>query len=661
MEKETFGRQGFEYSESKDNHRVSEKPEKFGSDAAPLSGSVFERLREVSEAAGGEWQPEPGQEGAIAWTLFDSPSSDDNTVTILLERENIGLAPSQSMVRIVSEDKNSAKKRIYLGIVTRGPFAEPDGLRADAPLVVTTTVKNLVFTPQYHGRCQVEILGEELEGQLVPHRTRPLPKSPVWVLSEAEAAEYLKVDGDILLGLASGYENIEVRIPGDKKSVLPRHLAILGTTGGGKSTTVSRLIFESQKAGFAVIVLDVEGEYTRIANPTTDPAMLRALRKRGQTPEGVKRPYLLHLVDRETANPDYKLKRAFSLEFARLSPYAIGEILELSDAQSDRFHKAYEIARIFLRDTGIFPAKNNSEEERRMFELNEFEEGYPCMTLALLLDVVECFIKKLTSSEPKGKKKAGEEETPLEEIEVFLHTDLALQNRTRLLQLVGRENATSTVSWLALKGKLNRLYRLKVFDRQDARDGVKISPLDYTQMIKPGGAYIVDLSDTDSPILNNIVIADILRGIQQQQEDNYRMWEQGQKSGQAYELPRVLIIIEEAHEFLSDTRKLETLFEQVARIAKRGRKRWLSLAFVTQLPQHLPRELLGLINNYILHRINDVNTISMLQRSIPGIDESLWKRLPALAPGQAIVSFTHMSRPLLVAIDPTPTQLRMVD
>ena len=83
--------------------------------------------------------------------------------------------------------------------------------------------------------------------------------------------------------------------------------------------------------------------------------------------------------------------------------------------------------------------------------------------------------------------------------------------------------------------------------------------------------------------------------------------------------------------------------------------------FVTQLPQHLPDEVLGLINNYILHKITDANVISRLKRSIGGIDEGMWDRLPNLAPGQAIVSMTSMSRPLLVAINPTPCRLRMVD
>jgi len=64
---------------------------------------------------------------------------------------------------------------------------------------------------------------------------------------------------------------------------------------------------------------------------------------------------------------------------------------------------------------------------------------------------------------------------------------------------------------------------------------------------------------------------------------------------------------------------------------------------------------------FILHKITDVNVVSRLKRSIGGIDEGLWNRLPNLAPGQAIVSMTSMTRPLLVAINPTPCKLRMIE
>jgi uncharacterized protein len=53
--------------------------------------------------------------------------------------------------------------------------------------------------------------------------------------------------------------------------------------------------------------------------------------------------------------------------------------------------------------------------------------------------------------------------------------------------------------------------------------------------------------------------------------------------------------------------------------------------------------------------------VSRLRRSIGGIDDSLWGRLPNLAPGQAVVSFTSLTRPLLVAVDPTPCKLLMVE
>jgi len=207
------------------------------------------------------------------------------------------------------------------------------------------------------------------------------------------------------------------------------------------------------------------------------------------------------------------------------------------------------------------------------------------------------------------------------------------------------------VSWRALSGHLHRLRRLRVFD--------SAQPIGYDDLLVPGTVSIFDLSDTDSPAVNNLVIADVLRGVQDRQDEAYRRFEQSDSASPT----RVLVIIEEAHEFLSDERisKMPFLFQQVARIAKRGRKRWLGLVFVTQLPRHLPPQVLGLVNNWILHRISDADTITRLRRSVANVDDSLWQRLPGLAPGQAIVSFTSMTRPLLAAIDPTPAKLRMLD
>jgi DNA helicase HerA-like ATPase len=613
------------------------------------------RLQDDVAAAGGPVAAaEPGE---IGKTMFDLPGSEDSTITVLLGRNSAQGAPAQALLRIVSKPDG----RRYLGVVTAGPFAEPDSLRGDSPVLVAVATRGGDYLPPYHGRIQVTLLGEQLaDGTLTPPRLRPLPHSPVFRLTDAESAAVLKAGGDLRLGLAVGHEAVVVGVPSSAKSVLPRHTAVLGTTGGGKSTTIAGLVQQAQAAGMAVVLLDVEGEYTFLHEPADDRSMLAGLRERGLNPRGLppEQMTLYHLVGRDTANPRHPRRRAFSLQFSRLSPYGVMEILDLSDAQQERFLKAYDIARELLRDLGVFPARGNAAQERLALELDEFERGYPRMMLPLLMDVIGAC---LAQAEKPPRSSRTKEEAPAVEFEPYSKLLSSPAGRDALRK---RIHATSlpgnAISWRALLGRLARLNRLKVFYDEDA--GVK--PLNYVDLLRPGSVSVVDLSDTGFSELNNIVIADLLRGVQDAQDETYQKYEEARNAGEeAAPPPRVLLIIEEAHEFLSEERIARTpiLYQQVARVAKRGRKRWLGLVFVTQLPQHLPRQIFGLINNYVLHKITDAHMVGTLRRTVNDIDEGLWTRLPGLAPGQAIVSFGHMTRPLLVSIDPAPAKLRLVD
>ncbi len=637
-------------------------------DLGVVPPDLLRQVREDVARAGGELPAEPERVGAIGATMFDLPGSEDNSVTVLLPQESAQRAAAQSLVRIASRGDG----RVYLGIVTAGPFAEPDTLRADSHLLVTVTARGGVYLPPYHGRLQVTLLGEVLPGgALVPPRLRPLPNSPVFALTDAESTAVLRAEGDLRLGLAVGHKEVVVSIPSTEKSVLPRHLAVLGTTGGGKSTTVARLVQQAQAAGMAVILLDVEGEYTQLHLPADDARMVAALEERGLTPAGIPadKMALYHLVGRETANPEHPNVRPFSLQFARLSPYAAMEILNLSEPQEVRFLEAYDIAKELLRELGVFPEKGVGEEEqarqeRILAELDEFERGYPRLELPLLIDVVRACHAHADQKPREGgrsRSKKAEEEQDEQAVEFPLSTPRlrtaegkqALNRRVHAARPSG-----NVISWRALLGRLGRLQRMRVFDTH------RVKPLNYKDLLRPGAVSVIDLSDTGASELNNLVIADLLRGVQEAQDRAYRDAEKAKRqSREAPATPRVLVVIEETHEFLSAERidKMPVLFEQVAKIAKRGRKRWLSLAFVTQLPQHLPRQIFGLVNSYVLHKITDPQVVSTLRRTVSGIDEGLWARLPGLAPGQAIVSFPHLARPLLVAVDPSPAKLRLVD
>ena len=366
----------------------------------PISPDPLAALDKTAEEAGGPYTLPPELHGSIGRTMFDSPSSADGTITVIVPKEKIERVPSQSMLRIKSADG-----KVYVAVVTAGPFAEPDGMRADSPSLVVSAVNESIFLPNYHGRVQVEVLGEEMQGGLTTPRHRPLPNSPVFPVADDEMTQLLRSQGAIRLGVATGHPEVQIRVPSDDKSVLPRHVGVLGTTGGGKTTTVANLIGELQRADSSVILFDTEGEYTTLNEAGDDPPMQAARAARRLDVYGIPNTTVYHLEGRDTANPAHPQLRRFGLKFSTLSPWALKEILDLSDAQETRFLAAYDVTKAVLRQLGIFPAPQSQPDERRALEVDELDEGWPNMTLPQVLYVAGGMTNKASGSadEPWGR------------------------------------------------------------------------------------------------------------------------------------------------------------------------------------------------------------------------------------------------------------------
>jgi uncharacterized protein len=56
------------------------------------------------------------------------------------------------------------------------------------------------------------------------------------------------------------------------------------------------------------------------------------------------------------------------------------EVLDLSDAQQERFLKAFDVVKLALDRFKVFPT--NDQEKQQLLEVDELESGYPKMTLA---------------------------------------------------------------------------------------------------------------------------------------------------------------------------------------------------------------------------------------------------------------------------------------
>lgn len=606
------------------------------------------RLAATANENGGIYEEPEAYRGSCARTTFDRSNAKDGTVGILVPEDEIANLPRQSLVKVRSYDRRS--KTVdgdYVGMVVAGPFAEPDAMDADAPTLKVPAVHRAVLTPKFHGVASVEIMGMETTAggktMVIPAQRRPAPNSPVFLLESDRVQQVLGLvvepqNKPIRLGLMNGTADIEVLVPAAQKSVLPRHVGVLGTTGGGKSTTVSGMVLRLAKEGNAVVIFDTEGEYAAMCEPTKDPAMLRALADRGLSAEGAGDTALYVLDGCDPAYEDHPNKKLYKLDFADISIGVLTELLDIPEAQQSRLSDAYDICKTVMERLEIYPAKGNREEQQQALEIDELETGWPRMTLEMLIDVVSAAIahtQKLT--------------------EFGLPPQAFRGNEDAVFKAVKEKNIEGNkYSWLGLNKKLWKLKRAKLFA------ALPWSKINVQEMLTPGRISIVDLHDMDAPYLRNIVIAQILRRLQSCQETKYAARQSGPE---AAPVTPVNIFIEEAHEFLSDRRirQMPNLFEQVVRIARRGRKRHLGLVFITQLPGHLPDEVLGLINNWVLHKIGDANVVQRLRKILSGVDDGTWASLTNLPSGHALASFTHMTRPVTVTVDPTPCKLLMVD
>src|SRR5206468_2559952 len=125
-------------------------------------------------------------------------------------------------------------------------------------------------------------------------------------------------------------------------------------------------------------------------------------------------------------------------------------------------------------------------------------------------------LKVADTSRKEGKGKDAEASIEFTPQDARLATAKGLNALRR--RIYGGQRIDHAVSWGALLGRLGRLNRLKVFDV--ASEGGK--PLNYKSLLQPGKVSVIDLSDSGMSELNNIVIADLLRGVQEAQDDAYQ-------------------------------------------------------------------------------------------------------------------------------------------
>lgn len=574
-------------------------------------------------------------EGAIAFIHFDPSSAKSNMVEALVHYDDVSNVHRGLYVHVLSSDG-----RRYSGRVVEGPFYNPDALKRDSTpvqfIILNQGRGKALAVPEYHAWVQIEILGEEKGGQLLGAVRRPRPASPIIPYDSSLMENMMHLTGNIILGLLDNYPDVLVRIDGNEKGVMPRNWLTVGTTGSGKSNTTQVFTEETLQAGYAQIVVDPEGEYILMDDPTDQNMDLRPYQrdKQGVSNLTVYRP----------PNADSKREDAqqFSVPFDSLNPDVIVELAEMNSAQQIRF--------TFLYDQAIQVLRKKQEKEggekgiATKLQADEWDvtRGYPGIKLHSLVEMLNQEMryfnwKREHKNADKGKSKKDQEaDAPKKEegMKIYCH-------QYQLEPLV--QDQQDAASYGALRKKLRELQMLEIFDRTDA------PPLDMDKLSEPGHLSVIDMSDANSQQVVNIVIADLLA----------RMYEYKMKLNEEENNQRkVFITIEEAHGFISREKqdKMEQTLDQLRRIARRGRKRWLALHFVTQSPQHLPSELFELANNKIIHQTTGSENLRVLKAAAGSVNEGIWSDVPSLGRGRAVIISSQYPHPIIARIRPAASK-----
>jgi DNA helicase HerA-like ATPase len=536
-------------------------------------------------------------DGVLGYINFDDGSVDNTTSGALVSAERRRLFRRDVYVGIRDNEQNVE----FLGRIVEGPFHSPHEIGTDSAITRTTVLhpERTKFRPSYFVYGTIEVLGQLVNGErLIPTPTRPRPYSEIFIFPPDRLKSLLEIDGDILIGNLMGYEEqkIEVKSDSNNKNFLPRNVGIFGTVGSGKSNTTQMLIEEATMAGWAVVVIDVEGEYVRMNEPNDRVDMNSILKSNfNLDPIGIAdfQTFVPSSGDSEAASPI-----RFKVPISQLDISVIADIKEFSEPQFRMFERVVEEAQ--RRNTSTTGASSR---------LGSLGTGTSTTTQPYTLQ----------------------------------HLINVLNDQTFITNLTNTERGTAST----LKNKLISFGRSGMLD-WNANNGIPYLPVE--SLLVSGRLSVLDVSGTDDSS-RNIAIAYILQCL----FDKVIETPVGENiPGTSIPRPKVLVVIEEVHTFVSrqTVSKMRAVLDNLQTISRRGRKRWMSLALVSQQPGHVPDELFELANTRFIHQLKSASNLAPVKQSTGGVHEALWTNVPALGPGQCLLTGSVFKNPIFVNVRP---------
>lgn len=382
-------------------------------------------------------------------------------------------------------------------------------------------------------------------------------------------------------------------------SIFGRHCAIVGTTGGGKSWTVAKLIDEVvTKTNNKVILIDATGEYSKLTSNSlilgkdayfpyqnlSIPDLFFLLRPTGQS----QRPVLLEAIR--------------SLKIIRIAkandPAVIVNTKQKAEKEKAKYYSFYQ--------QHIKAIEDNSCNFDISFLIEQIKE--------------ECIYPSgYTDKQPDPKKWGG-------------------------------YDAKTYDYQTSLIGRISDLVNTEIFNNllgfQGAPDGCSSIVESINTFIGQSQDQILRISFENIPSSFSVkeitanALASFLLNLARRNK---------------FKAAPIILVVDEAHQFLNKNIKDEFFESQTLDafdlIAKECRKYGMFLCLATQMPRDIPTGTLSQMGTFIVHRlINELDKKS-IESAASSANRNALLFLPILGEGEALLVGVDFPMPLLVKIN----------
>lgn len=445
----------------------------------------------------------------------------------------------------------------------------------------------------------------------------PVPTEPAFA-ADKDTLDKLFVENSkyqFPLGQLSLNKTISVKVNGDR--FFSKHIAIVGSTGSGKSYTVARILHDvvgiasktynnlGRQNNSHIVIFDIHDEYSAaFALPQNQ-------------------SFTLNRLDIDSMSLPYWLMNSEELE---------SMFIESNEANSHNQVSQFKQAVILNKERHNPTIKEMTYDTPVYFSIKEVYQFIENMNREMIgrLD-----------GENRPKLADG-----------TLVDDRKDHYFDKLCTFVPQSNAAATKATNGpFNGEFNRFVsrletrlgdkRLRFLLHPSKTDGTPFSTDDFEEIMKQFLGYlnkanvtIVDLSGIPFEVLS-ITVSLVSRLIF---DFCFHYSKLRHKNDALNDVP-VMIVCEEAHNYIpqKDNVSYRSSRKSLERVAKEGRKYGLSLMVVSQRPSEVSETIFAQCNNFLALRLTNNADQNYVRRLFPDNSNGITDILPNLAPGECVV------------------------